>query len=186
MSHPLLDMNWCQISFWCFDPSIALSQILEMGVRNLILTSGTLSPLSSFESEVFNLATQITMFPGNLSTLSLPFSHLSLISLSLSLSLLLSIFPALVALSQSADEFTRHFAFSTPRRCGTTRAKRQSLPLLLASFCFSHSFQPITHHSFTFNTNLSSDLWIVIFVTYFFFPSQVVSWIAPSAIAPIM
>ena len=31
------------LAFWCFSPSVAMSQVLGLGVRSIILTSGTLS-----------------------------------------------------------------------------------------------------------------------------------------------
>ncbi|XP_078491540.1 regulator of telomere elongation helicase 1 isoform X1 [Ciona intestinalis] len=40
------------ISFWCFSPGYAMTNLVKCGVRNLILTSGTLSPLESFTSEL--------------------------------------------------------------------------------------------------------------------------------------
>jgi regulator of telomere elongation helicase 1 len=40
------------LSFWCFSPGVAMKQIAKLGVRSLILTSGTLSPLDSFAAEM--------------------------------------------------------------------------------------------------------------------------------------
>uniref|UniRef100_H2YDL1 Regulator of telomere elongation helicase 1 homolog n=1 Tax=Ciona savignyi TaxID=51511 RepID=H2YDL1_CIOSA len=40
------------ISFWCFSPGYAMNNLVNCGVRNIILTSGTLSPLESFTSEL--------------------------------------------------------------------------------------------------------------------------------------
>lgn len=37
---------------WCIDPSVSFKRLISMGVKNIILTSGTLSPLSSWESEL--------------------------------------------------------------------------------------------------------------------------------------
>ena len=36
------------LAFWCFSPSVAMSQLVRLGVRSIILTSGTLSPMDSF------------------------------------------------------------------------------------------------------------------------------------------
>ena len=40
------------LCYWCFDPSIAMSDILKLGVRCVLCTSGTLAPLSTFASEL--------------------------------------------------------------------------------------------------------------------------------------
>jgi regulator of telomere elongation helicase 1 len=41
------------LSFWCFDPGQAFSQIIEtMNIHSILLTSGTLSPLNSFAQEL--------------------------------------------------------------------------------------------------------------------------------------
>eukprot|EP00045_Choanoeca_perplexa_P015533 m.196481 g.196481 ORF g.196481 m.196481 type:complete len:1095 (-) comp17014_c0_seq2:50-3334(-) len=40
------------LSFWCFSPAFAMQGLLSEGVASLILTSGTLSPLNSFASEL--------------------------------------------------------------------------------------------------------------------------------------
>jgi regulator of telomere elongation helicase 1 len=37
---------------WCFNPGVAMSRLLSNPIRSLILTSGTLSPLSSFATEL--------------------------------------------------------------------------------------------------------------------------------------
>ncbi|XP_028319623.1 Fanconi anemia group J protein, partial [Gouania willdenowi] len=39
------------LSFWCLNPAVAFSDLSE-GVRCIVLTSGTLSPMSSFSSEL--------------------------------------------------------------------------------------------------------------------------------------
>eukprot|EP01083_Nonionella_stella_P198039 727513_1 len=39
------------IGYWCFNPGFAIQQLCRLGVRSLILTSGTLSPLDSFAAE---------------------------------------------------------------------------------------------------------------------------------------
>lgn len=40
------------VSYWCFSPAVAMSDFMSLGVRSLILTSGTLSPMKSFSSEL--------------------------------------------------------------------------------------------------------------------------------------
>uniref|UniRef100_A0A674D0N1 Regulator of telomere elongation helicase 1 n=1 Tax=Salmo trutta TaxID=8032 RepID=A0A674D0N1_SALTR len=40
------------LSYWCFSPGISMQELVRQGVRSIILTSGTLSPLSSFTSEM--------------------------------------------------------------------------------------------------------------------------------------
>jgi Rad3-related DNA helicase len=40
------------LNMWCLYPAIAFRNLLEKGVRNVLLTSGTLSPFKSFESEL--------------------------------------------------------------------------------------------------------------------------------------
>ncbi|XP_076231617.1 regulator of telomere elongation helicase 1 [Calliopsis andreniformis] len=40
------------ISYWCFSPGFSMQQMMEQGVRSIILTSGTLSPLKPFISEL--------------------------------------------------------------------------------------------------------------------------------------
>ncbi|XP_061542845.1 regulator of telomere elongation helicase 1 isoform X2 [Phycodurus eques] len=40
------------LSYWCFSPSFSMQDLKNQGVRCIILTSGTLSPLSSFTSEM--------------------------------------------------------------------------------------------------------------------------------------
>ncbi|XP_051040427.1 regulator of telomere elongation helicase 1 isoform X1 [Phodopus roborovskii] len=40
------------LSYWCFSPSHSMRELVCQGVRTLILTSGTLSPLSSFALEM--------------------------------------------------------------------------------------------------------------------------------------
>ncbi|TYI78717.1 hypothetical protein E1A91_D06G232700v1 [Gossypium mustelinum] len=39
------------LSWWCFNPGIAMQEFSERGVGSIILTSGTLSPLDSFAQE---------------------------------------------------------------------------------------------------------------------------------------
>ncbi|XP_028741090.1 regulator of telomere elongation helicase 1 isoform X4 [Peromyscus leucopus] len=40
------------LSYWCFSPSHSMRELVYQGVRTLILTSGTLAPLSSFALEM--------------------------------------------------------------------------------------------------------------------------------------
>lgn len=40
------------LGFWCFNAGFQFSMLKELGPRTLILTSGTLSPLDSFESDL--------------------------------------------------------------------------------------------------------------------------------------
>ena len=40
------------LSYWCFNPGHAMCDLTQHGVRSVLLTSGTLSPLSSFSSEL--------------------------------------------------------------------------------------------------------------------------------------
>ena len=40
------------LSFWCFNPGIGFRKILKLKPRNIILTSGTLSPMDSFQQEL--------------------------------------------------------------------------------------------------------------------------------------
>ncbi|KAM3872221.1 regulator of telomere elongation helicase 1 [Diretmus argenteus] len=40
------------LSYWCFSPGFSMQDLVHQGVRSIILTSGTLSPLSSFTSEM--------------------------------------------------------------------------------------------------------------------------------------
>ncbi|KAM4610026.1 regulator of telomere elongation helicase 1 [Polymixia lowei] len=40
------------LSYWCFSPGFSMQDLVQQGVRSIILTSGTLSPLSSFTSEM--------------------------------------------------------------------------------------------------------------------------------------
>ncbi|KAL3173765.1 hypothetical protein MRX96_041568 [Rhipicephalus microplus] len=44
-------LDWC-LNCWCFSPSVSMDNLLRQGARCIILTSGTLSPLSSFASEL--------------------------------------------------------------------------------------------------------------------------------------
>ena len=40
------------LSYWCFSPGHSMKDLLAQGIRCIILTSGTLSPLSSFSAEM--------------------------------------------------------------------------------------------------------------------------------------
>ncbi|XP_072015977.1 regulator of telomere elongation helicase 1-like [Amphiura filiformis] len=40
------------LSYWCFSPGFSMQELVSQGVRSIILTSGTLAPLSSFKSEL--------------------------------------------------------------------------------------------------------------------------------------
>lgn len=41
-----------KLSYWCFSPGLAMEEFVRSGVYSIILTSGTLSPLNSFSSEL--------------------------------------------------------------------------------------------------------------------------------------
>ena len=40
------------LSFWCFAPGVVMSALKRLGVRSVVLTSGTLSPMGSFAHEL--------------------------------------------------------------------------------------------------------------------------------------
>ena len=40
------------LSFWCFGPGVIMTALHQKGVRSVVLTSGTLSPMASFASEL--------------------------------------------------------------------------------------------------------------------------------------
>lgn len=40
------------LSYWCFSPGHSMRELLQQGVRTLILTSGTLAPLSALALEM--------------------------------------------------------------------------------------------------------------------------------------
>lgn len=40
------------LSWWCFNPGIAMKEFERLNVRSVIMTSGTLSPLDSFALEM--------------------------------------------------------------------------------------------------------------------------------------
>lgn len=41
-----------KIGFWCFNASSCMNSLAEMKPRSILLTSGTLSPLDSFQAEL--------------------------------------------------------------------------------------------------------------------------------------
>lgn len=40
------------MAYWCFSPGVAIRELISMGVRSVVLTSGTLSPMKSFMQEM--------------------------------------------------------------------------------------------------------------------------------------
>lgn len=40
------------LSYWCFSPGIAMRELKSLGVRSVVLTSGTLSPMDSYAAEL--------------------------------------------------------------------------------------------------------------------------------------
>lgn len=40
------------MAYWCFSPGVAIKELISMGVRSVVLTSGTLSPMKSFMQEM--------------------------------------------------------------------------------------------------------------------------------------
>ena len=52
------------LSYWCFSPGYAMKDLVATGVRNLILTSGTLTPLNTFITE-FHIPAPITISNGH-------------------------------------------------------------------------------------------------------------------------
>uniref|UniRef100_A0A3Q1JAH5 Regulator of telomere elongation helicase 1 n=1 Tax=Anabas testudineus TaxID=64144 RepID=A0A3Q1JAH5_ANATE len=48
------------LSYWCFSPGFSMQDLVNQGVRCIILTSGTLSPLSSFTAEM-RIPFQVTL-----------------------------------------------------------------------------------------------------------------------------
>ena len=40
------------LGYWCFSPGYTMNEVISQGVRCVILTSGTLSPIESFASEL--------------------------------------------------------------------------------------------------------------------------------------
>lgn len=60
------------LSYWCFSPGFSMQDLVNQGVRCIILTSGTLSPLASFTSEMrmWVHVLIISIFPGLFSNVS--------------------------------------------------------------------------------------------------------------------
>ena len=52
------------LSYWCFSSGYAMKDLVATGVRNLILTSGTLTPLKTFITE-FHIPAPITISNGH-------------------------------------------------------------------------------------------------------------------------
>lgn len=57
MHHMNTKMKTCTVtgktlSYWCFSPGHSMLDLTAHGVKCVILTSGTLSPLDSFSSEM--------------------------------------------------------------------------------------------------------------------------------------
>jgi regulator of telomere elongation helicase 1 len=40
------------MAYWCFNPGVVMKDLISMGVRSIVLTSGTLSPMNSFMQEM--------------------------------------------------------------------------------------------------------------------------------------
>lgn len=40
------------LSYWCFSPGHAMKELVSYGLRSVVLTSGTLAPISSFRAEM--------------------------------------------------------------------------------------------------------------------------------------
>lgn len=40
------------MAYWCFNPGVVMKDLIGMGVRSIVLTSGTLSPMKSFMQEM--------------------------------------------------------------------------------------------------------------------------------------
>jgi len=40
------------LSYWCFSPGVAVGELRALGVRSIVLTSGTLSPMDSYAAEL--------------------------------------------------------------------------------------------------------------------------------------
>jgi regulator of telomere elongation helicase 1 len=40
------------LSYWCFSPGHTMNELKAHGIKCIVLTSGTLSPLSSFTAEM--------------------------------------------------------------------------------------------------------------------------------------
>ena len=44
--------NGRTMAYWCFNPGVVMKDLIAMGVRSIVLTSGTLSPMKSFMQEM--------------------------------------------------------------------------------------------------------------------------------------
>ena len=44
--------NGRTMAYWCFNPGVVMKDLIGMGVRSIVLTSGTLSPMKSFMQEM--------------------------------------------------------------------------------------------------------------------------------------
>ncbi|XP_044519816.1 regulator of telomere elongation helicase 1 [Gracilinanus agilis] len=51
-SAPVANKQGKILSYWCFSPGFSMHELIQQGVRTIILTSGTLAPLSSFSMEM--------------------------------------------------------------------------------------------------------------------------------------
>ena len=52
-SSPAAGHNSCKVlNYWCFCTGLAIEEIKRLGVRSIILTSGTLSPMDSFKEDL--------------------------------------------------------------------------------------------------------------------------------------
>lgn len=40
------------INYWCFSPGVAMEELKRLGVRSILLTSGTLSPMEAFKEDL--------------------------------------------------------------------------------------------------------------------------------------
>jgi regulator of telomere elongation helicase 1 len=40
------------LSYWCFSPGYTMQDLKKQGVKSIILTSGTLSPIESFTADM--------------------------------------------------------------------------------------------------------------------------------------
>lgn len=51
-SLPLVRPTGKVLSYWCFSPGHSMRELVRQGVRSIILTSGTLAPVSSLALEM--------------------------------------------------------------------------------------------------------------------------------------
>ncbi len=40
------------LNYWCFSPGVAMEELKRLGVRSILLTSGTLSPMEAFREDL--------------------------------------------------------------------------------------------------------------------------------------